>query len=381
MTKRSWTARLFHAFVLPAAIFQSVAIAGGYGTGRETVEYFTRFGALGGLLGNLVAVTGIALVLSVSYEFARVTRAYDYRSFFRELIGPAWPVFEFLYVAMFLIVLSVIASASGSIIADEFGLPPAVGLGGMLVLIIALAFFGREIVARVLTFWSIALYGLFGTFFYFMYLRYGAEIETSLTRMDVIDGWFLPGLKYAMYTTVIIPAVLFATRGIETRAEALLSGVVTACFCQLPSFLLHISFLAGGESLFAADVPLREMIDRINVSGLALVYALVLFGTFVETGVGFVQGINERLDRWSEERWGMALPRYCHAGAAFLGLALSAIVAQLGIKTLIADGYGTMAWGFLIVYIVPLLTIGVWRIWQFQPIVAQGPEADAAKKM
>ena len=245
---------------------------------------------------------------------------------------------------------------------EEFGLPTAVGLGGMLVLIIVLAFFGRVVVTRVLAFWSIALYAVFATFFYFAFSRYGSEIATSLGRMDVNEGWFLPALKYAMYTTVIIPAVLFATRGIETRTEALLSGVVTACFCQLPSFLLHVSFLAGGMSLFSADVPLREMIDRLAVPGLALIYAFVLFGTFVETGIGFVQGINERLDRWAVERWGHPLPRYSHAGAAFLGLALSALVAQLGIKTLISKGYGTMSWGFLVVYIIPLLTIGVWRI-------------------
>ena len=354
--------RIFRAYLLPAAVFQSVAIAGGYGTGRETVEYFTQFGALGGLLGNLVAVSGIAIVLSLSYEFARVTRTYDYRSFFRALIGPVWPAFEFLYVVMFLIVLSVIASASGSIISDEFGLSPMVGLGGMLMLIVILAFCGREVIGRVLAFWSLTLYAVFAAFFYFAFSTYDVEIASRLGRMDVSEGWLLPALKYAMYTTVIIPAVLFATRGIETRTEALLSGVLSAFFCQLPSFLLHISFLVGGVSLFSADVPLKAMIDQLAVPGLALIYAVALFGTFVETGIGFVQGIIERLDRWAEERLGHALPRSGHVCAAIVGLVLSAFIAQLGIQTLISKGYGTMSWGFLVVYIIPLLSIGLWRM-------------------
>ena len=354
--------RIFRAYLLPAAVFQSVAIAGGYATGRETVEYFTRFGSLGGLLGNLVAVLGISIVLALSYEFARITRAYDYRSFFRALIGPVWPAFEFLYIVMFLIVLSVIASASGSIISEEFGLPPMAGVGGMLVLIVILAFFGREVIGRVLTFWSLTLYAVFAAFFYFAFSTYDFEIASRLDRMDVSEGWLLPALKYAMYTTVIIPAVLFATRGIETRTEALLSGFLSGVFCQLPSFLLHVSFLAGGAAVLAADVPLKAMINQLAIPGLALIYAIALFGTFVETGIGFVQGIIERLDRWALERWGRTVPRSGHVGAAIVGVVSSAFIAQLGIQTLISTGYGTMSWGFLVVYVVPLLTIGVWRM-------------------
>lgn len=358
--------RIFRAYLLPAAVFQSVAIAGGYATGRETVEYFTRFGSLGGLLGNLVAVLGISIVLALSYEFARITRTYDYRSFFRALIGPVWPAFEFLYIVMFLIVLSVIASASGSIISEEFGFPPMIGVGGMLVLIVILAFFGREVIGRVLTFWSLTLYAVFAAFFYFAFTTYDLEIASRLDRMDVSEGWLLPALKYAMYTTVIIPAVLFATRGIETRTEALLSGFLSGLFCQLPSFLLHVSFLAGGASVLGADVPLKAMINQLAIPGLALIYAVALFGTFVETGIGFVQGIIERLDRWALERWGRTVPRSGHVGAAIVGVVLSAFIAQLGIQTLISTGYGTMSWGFLVVYVVPLLTIGVWRMARFE---------------
>ena len=372
--------RIFRAYLLPAAVFQSVAIAGGYATGRETVEYFTRFGSLGGLLGNLVAVLGISIVLALSYEFARTTRTYDYRSFFRALIGPVWPAFEFLYIVMFLIVLSVIASASGSIISEEFGFSPLVGVGGMLVLIVTLAFFGREVIGRVLTFWSLTLYAVFAAFFYFAFSTYDLEIASRLGRMDVSEGWLLPSLKYAMYTTVIIPAVLFATRGIETRTEALLSGFLSGVFCQLPSFLLHVSFLAGGASVLGADVPLKAMINQLAIPGLALIYAVALFGTFVETGIGFVQGIIERLDRWALERWGRTVPRFGHVGAAIVGVTLSAYIAQLGIQTLISTGYGTMSWGFLVVYIVPLLTIGVWRMARVEkPAPGTGPPPETAQ--
>jgi uncharacterized membrane protein YkvI len=41
---------------------------------------------------------------------------------------------------------------------------------------------------------------------------------------------------------------------------------------------------------------------------------------------------------------------------------VSAGLSFWGITNLIAKGYGMMAWGFLIVYVVPLMTIGVYRV-------------------
>ena len=47
--------RFFRIYIIPGAVFQSVMIGGGYGTGREIVEYFTSYGFLGGLFGLCIA--------------------------------------------------------------------------------------------------------------------------------------------------------------------------------------------------------------------------------------------------------------------------------------------------------------------------------------
>ncbi len=44
-------------------------------------------------------------------------------------------------------------------------------------------------------------------------------------------------------------------------------------------------------------------------------------------------------------------------------VALAGILSQVGIIDLIAKGYGTLAWGFMILYIIPLLTVGIWRLY------------------
>ena len=53
----------FRRYFLPGLVFQSVVVAGGYGTGRELVEFFLTQGPLGGLLA--IGVVGIMTSVGV----------------------------------------------------------------------------------------------------------------------------------------------------------------------------------------------------------------------------------------------------------------------------------------------------------------------------
>ena len=75
-----------------------------------------------------------------------------------------------------------------------------------------------------------------------------------------------------------------------------------------------------------------------------------------------LQGINDRIDAWLVEKRGTGLPRAARAGLAIAAIVVSALLGLWGIINLIAAGYGTMAWGFLLVYVVPLFTVGLWQI-------------------
>ena len=56
--------RIYHVYIVPAAVFISVVMGGGYGTGREVIEFFTRYGLLGGVLGTAAAACVFAVVLA-----------------------------------------------------------------------------------------------------------------------------------------------------------------------------------------------------------------------------------------------------------------------------------------------------------------------------
>ena len=79
--------RYLKIYLLPGVILQSIMIGGGYGTGRELVEYFTRHGMGNGLLGMLLATGLISAIFATTLALAIRFQVYDYRSFFKLLLG------------------------------------------------------------------------------------------------------------------------------------------------------------------------------------------------------------------------------------------------------------------------------------------------------
>src|SRR3546814_15147980 len=113
----------FQRYLLPGFVFQAAVIAGGYATGRELVEFFLPAGPWGGLLGMVVSMLVWSAVLMASFELARVARAYDYRSFFKVLLGRGWFVFALGYFLLMLVILAVMGAAAGEIVHSLFALP------------------------------------------------------------------------------------------------------------------------------------------------------------------------------------------------------------------------------------------------------------------
>ena len=87
-----------------------------------------KYGPLGGILGMFTVTLVIwSVTLAVTFEFSRKFRAFDYRTFFMNLIGRYWFTFEIIYLITMLIVLAVIGSAAGALLRDNFGIPYIVG--------------------------------------------------------------------------------------------------------------------------------------------------------------------------------------------------------------------------------------------------------------
>lgn len=364
--------RLIRIYLLPGAVMQSVMIGGAYGTGREITQYFTLYGMGGGLLGLLVATVAVSVVFALSLAVAQQFRAYDYRRFSKVLLGRGWFLYELVFIALVMLVLAVITSASGSILADEFGMPRIVGGGLLFAAVGCLIFFGRSWVTTVLAFWSLLLYVVF--LGYLVGILFALDATVAGAEMTVLAGWFGSGLLYTFYNVAAIPVVLYAAMAIESLRQALIAGGIGGIIAIAPAIMLHMSFIVDYPDIIEAELPVFALLNAMNIRVLDVAYVIIILGTFIETAAGSIQGIIERIDTTLFERRGTGLNRAKHAVIAVTIMVTAMLLSQFGVVALVEKGYGTIAWGFLLFYVVPLLTVGIYRLRTTRQSEATGTE-------
>lgn len=344
--------------LLPGFVFQSVVIAGGYGTGRELVEFFLSQGPLGGLLAMAVSTLLWSLVCAVTYELARVLGAYDYRSLLKGLLGRAWGLYEGAYLLFMLLILAVIAAAAGTILQETFRVPYWIGVGGMMVAVGSLVPGGSKLIEGVMAFWSVVLYLAFFALFVWCFHSFGPETVQGFASAPLERGWGIAGVRYAAYNVALIPPLLFSVRGLASRRETLLAGALSGPMAMLPGLLFYLSMVGHYPEILDRPVPANYLLETLGSRSFQIFFQVVLFGTLIETGTGLIHGVNERIDHVLREK-GRALPGLARPAVAMVLLVAGTLLAGVGLVDLIARGYGTLTWVFLLIYVLPVLTLGV----------------------
>lgn len=352
----------FNKYLLPGFVFQSVIIGGGYGTGRELVEYFLKFGPIGGLLGMLLVTTLVwSVFLALTFEFTRLFRTYDYRTLFQKLLGPFWPGFDVIYVFYLIIVLAVLGSASGILLRDNFGVPYFVGVIIMLISVGYLTFMGTKIIEKFLSIWSFILYFVYALLLIFTLVKFGPTIKGALSSSGIEPGWAISGFKYAFYNLANVVGVLFCLKHLETRKEAVSAGLLAGVIGIIPALLLYVSVLGYYPDILSKELPSVYAFQSLGIPLFFVTFQVVLYGTLIETGTALIHAVNERIQSTQKAR-NKELSRVLRPVIAAVFLLIALGVSSFGLVNLIAKGYSAVSWGFLLVYIIPIATIGVYKI-------------------
>ena len=143
--------------LLPGVILQSVLIGGGYATGREIVQFGAKFGALGWIAGLWIAV-GFGLMGFLTFEVARRFQAFDYRTLLRHLIGPLYWLFDIVYILLAILIIAIMAAATGEILSNTMGFNYWVGVILMIVIVALLNFHGEGLIEKFKSLGTLALY-------------------------------------------------------------------------------------------------------------------------------------------------------------------------------------------------------------------------------
>ena len=356
----------FQRFVLPGLAFKAVVIGGGYATGREIAEFFLPAGPWGGIAAMAVATVIWCVVCATTFVFARRLRERDYRSFFRALLGRAWPVFEIAYVLFVVLILAVFGAAAGAIGSAIFGIQPIVGTLCLMIGIALGTAFGNQSVERVFTWVSVLLYGVYATFVIFALASFGDRITQTFAAAGGWNaGWLSGGLTYAGYNIVGAVVILPVTRHLRSDRDAIVAGVTAGPLAMLPAFLFFICMCAFVPAISGEALPSDYLLARLEQPWFRYLFQAMIFAALLESGTGAVHAVNERISTVWQHRTRRPLGSAARGAIAFGLLVICMLIAdRVGLVALIANGYRALAYVLIAVYVVPLLTIGAWRLWK-----------------
>ena len=114
--------------VVPSAVFLSVIFGASYGSGREVAEFVSSHGPTGGLVALFTCAGVYVVVLTLSFELARLYKAFDYVSFVRVLLGRGWFLYEITILLGMIIALSITTTVGGTVLEDHFGVSAWIGM-------------------------------------------------------------------------------------------------------------------------------------------------------------------------------------------------------------------------------------------------------------
>jgi uncharacterized membrane protein YkvI len=353
----------FQRYLLPGLAFKAVVIGGGYATGRELAEFFLPSGPQGGLLGLLLAMLLWSAVCAVTFCFALKTASFDYRTFFENLLGPFWVVFEAANLTFVILVLAVFGAAAGAMGAALLGWPPFAGTLCLIVGISLVAAFGNASVEQLFKWVSIFLYAVYAVFVVLSLTAFGNRIMANFMLPIPRHDWVLGGLTYAGYNVIGAVTILPMLRHIRSRKEALIAGALAGPLAMLPALLFFICMIAYYPQITHEALPSDFLLRRLQFPAFHVLFQLMIFLALLESGTSCVHSINERVAKAYLARKGRPLAAQVRLSiTAALLIGSIYLAARFGLVSLIAQGYRGLSYVILAIFVLPVMTLGLWRL-------------------
>lgn len=356
--------RVWYA-AITAIIIQSVWIGGGFGSGREVVEFIAKYGSLA-WISTLVSAIFLIIVLLPSLEIARVFKAYDYMTWSKQFLWKFWWLFDIAYIVLAWIVIAVVGAAAGYMLSDIAGIPFAVAAALTIIIVGVLHFFGRKVIEAYWIAGTIGLYIMYFVIWAFILLSKGGQALSNLAAglyYGTASEAAVDGLRYTMYNLCVVMPALQSVDRYRGRTESIIATLISVALVYGAAIALWLCFMAFYPDVINMTAPLYDILKAMGAGWAVAVYVFWIFYTLIETALGMVYAIVRRINTHLKLH-GKTLDRKMEALLAVAILAVSIVTAQIGLVALVAKGYGTMAWVFFAIYFIPIITIGLMRLFK-----------------
>ena len=243
------------------------------------------------------------------------------------------------------------------------------------VLIGFLAWKGTAFIERFKVVGSVVLYSAYLSYTVLVLTSDAAPKSPPPAEVADMSAVAVSAVQYVGYNIAIFPWVLFCLYRQTKRSQTFGAGLVAGVMMTFPLALTFACLMRfwPDEQVFGAEVPWIPMLNAAAGSYAPvwmIVFGIVAGWTLLETAVGSIHAVVDRLEANLEDlppAWRPPSGRFrrWQRTSIFIGmLAVATLLSRFGIIALVDKGYGFMAWGYIVLMAIPLLTIGVARIWR-----------------
>ena len=281
-----------------AAVYVGTVVGAGFATGKEIVEFFTRYGIYG-FIGILIA--GYIFIFSgtkIMLISARI-RAASYEEFNQFLFGKKLAgIINIFFLIMLLGVTAVMISGSGAVFEEQLGISKNVGSWATVILASVVLMLGMRGLFTVNTF-VVPIMILFSLILFFSTLGTG-DFLSALTQVPkegislkmVFSPFAYTAFNLALAQAVLVPVAYEVNDERIIKKGAMLGGI-----------FLTVILLTGHFSLMTLpDVTNYEIPSAVlmkTVGGhLHWMFILVIYGEIFTSVIGNIYGLQRQISNY-----------------------------------------------------------------------------------
>ncbi|WP_042349129.1 YkvI family membrane protein [Bacillus massiliigorillae] len=313
-----------------AAVYVGTVVGAGFATGREIIEFFTKYGFIGFLsillAGYLFIVLGTKIMLlSVSIN------AKTYEEVNNHLFGKRWsPFINILFFVMLFGVTAVMLSGAGAVFEEQVGVPKMIGVAitAIVALIVlhngikGLVVVNMLVVPSMIMFSVLLFVQVIGTPGYFQDFVY---ISNEINYLKSIISPFL----YSAFNLALAQAVLVPVAYEIKNPSIIRSGGVLGGICLTLILLTSHLSLITLPNILEYDIPSAELMKSV-ATPFYWVFIFVIYGEIFSSLVGNIFGLEKQLQKYINVK----------SMSIFLALLLAAyLVSLIQYRTLLSVLY------------------------------------------
>ncbi len=278
-----------------ASVYVGTIVGAGFATGREIVEFFTRFGFYGTVAIILAGVLFIVLGSKIMLVAIDI-KAKSFEQLNEYLFGSHLATVMNIFLMIMLTgVCAVMMSGAEALFTEQLGLPARTGLAITIALTLIVMAAGMKGLFAVNTF-VVPMMVIFNFLVMLIVLKTGSRVFST----NEVLNWKLGGqavlsaFSYAAFNLALAQAVLVPMAAeIKDRSVIKKGGVIGGVLLTIILLSSHIS-LGTLTDPVQYNIPMAVIVRRMTDT-LYFLYLLIIYGEIFTSVIGNLYGLERQI--------------------------------------------------------------------------------------